>query len=86
MTDNELLMAMSNLFDKKLQPIENKITSIELCLENQVFPRLQNIEACYTGTFNRYKDGVSEIDALKEDVSILKQVVSEHSVKLRNFA
>lgn len=43
MTDSELLMAISNLFDKKLKPIENKITAIELTLENQIFPRLQNM-------------------------------------------
>ncbi len=86
MTDNELLMAMSNLFDKKLKPIENKISSIELTLENQIFPRLQNIESCYTSTFKRYKNGVSEIESLKEDMSILKQVVSEHSNTIKNLA
>lgn len=44
MTDNELLLALSNLFDKKLKPIENRLTNIELSLENDVRPRLQNIE------------------------------------------
>lgn len=86
MTDNELLMAISNLFDKKLKPIESKITAIELTLENQIFPRLQNIESCYTGTFNRYKNGISELEALREDMSIMKQVVSEHSKRLQNMA
>lgn len=86
MTDNELLMAISNLFDKKLKPIETKINAMELTLENQIFPRLQNIESCYTGTFNRYKNGVSDMEALSEDVSILKKVVAEHSQKLNNMA
>lgn len=86
MTDIELLMAISNLFDKKLKPIESKITAIELTLENQIYPRLQNIEACYTGTYNRYKNGVSELDALREDMSIIKQVVSEHSKAIQNMA
>ncbi len=86
MTDNELLIAISNLFDKKLKTIEDKITAIELTLENQIFPRLQNIESCYTGTFNRYKQGVSDMEALKEDMSIVKHVVAEHSMKLNQFA
>lgn len=86
MTDNELLLAMSNLFDKKLKPIENKITAIELTLENEIFPRLQNIESCYTGTYNRYKNGVSELETMREDMSIIKQVVSEHSKVLKNMA
>lgn len=86
MTDNELLIAMSNLFDKKLKPIEDKIAAIELTLENQIFPRLQNIESCYIGTFNRYKEGVSDMEALKEDMSIVKRVVAEHSMKLNQMA
>ena len=86
MTDNELLMAMSNLFDKKLKPIESKINMMQLAMENQIFQRLQNIEYCYTDTFNRYKNGVSEIESLKEDMSIVKNVVTEHSTKLKNLA
>ncbi len=86
MTDNELLVAMSNLLDKKLKPIEDKISAIELTLENQIFPRLQNIESCYTGTYSRYKQGVSDMEALKEDMSIVKHVVAEHSMKIKQMA
>ena len=86
MIDNELSVAMSNLLDKKLKPIEDKITAIELIMENQIFPRLQNIESCYTGTFNRYKQGVSDMEALKEDMSIVKHVVAEHSMKIKQMA
>ena len=56
MTDNKLLLAISTLFDKKLKPIEQRLTNIELTLENEVKPRLQNIEACYPSTFDRYKN------------------------------
>lgn len=50
MTDNELLLAMSNMMDKKLKPIQESITEIKLTQENDILPRLQNIEACYTST------------------------------------
>lgn len=128
MTDNELLLALSNLFDKKLQPIkediselkdrvasletkvislENRVASLEtkvisledkidtldtrtrrleLQLETQLIPRLQNIESCYTSTYNRYKSGVTQIEAIQEDVTILKTVVTEHSQKLQKIS
>ncbi len=59
MTDYELLLAMSDLLDKKLQPIKDDIQFLKLQNENDILPRLQNIEACYTSTYNRYKSGIS---------------------------
>ena len=52
MTDNELLLAMSEILDKKLQPIESRTKRIELLLENDILPRMQNIESCYTSTYS----------------------------------
>lgn len=47
MTDNELLLAISNMMDEifksNLAPIENRLTRIELTLENNILPRLQKI-------------------------------------------
>lgn len=73
MVDDEMLLAISNLFDIKLEPIKKDIADIRcelsyvklkvvdvenglsaqikrtnLILENDMPPRLQNIEACYT--------------------------------------
>ena len=51
MTDNELLFALSDMMDKKLdarlKPVEANIASIKMTLENNILPRLQNIESCY---------------------------------------
>ena len=50
MTDNELLLAISNMMDEKfkanLTPIENRLSRIELTLENDIKPRLNSIESC----------------------------------------
>ena len=54
--------------------------------ENEILPRLQNIEACYTSTFVRYKDGVIQIENLQTDVDVLKSVVSDHSLKLKSIS
>lgn len=91
MTDNELLLAISNMMDKKLDaklnPIENRIKRIEVdLLENNVIPRLNTIESCYTSTYDRYKDSVEDYENIKQDISIMKQVIREHSEKLQKLA
>ena len=86
MTDNELLLALSDLLDKKLKPINDKLKQIELTQENDILPRLQNIEACYTSTYRRYASGIEELEALKTDMEIVKAVVTEHSDKLKKIS
>lgn len=86
MTDNELLLAISEMLDKKLDarlnPIENRIKRIEVdLLESKVIPRLNTIESCYTSTFDRYKDSVEDYEAIKQDISIMRRVIKEHSEK-----
>ena len=86
MTDNELLLALSTLFDKKLKPIEQRLKSIELTLENDIKPRLNTIESCYTSTFDRYKDSVEGYETMQADIEIMKKVIAEHSEKLQKLA
>ena len=87
MTDNELLLAISDVMDKKLKPLENRMKRIEVDLiEDKILPRLNTIESCYTSTFDRYKDSVEDYEAIKQDVSIMKKVIQEHSQKLQNIS
>ena len=96
MTDNELLLAISEMLDKKLdselKPIKNDIHSIKndmhnikMFQENVILPRLNTIESCYTDTYNRYKNYADKIEAVFADVELLKKVVSEHSEKLQKI-
>ena len=90
MTNNELLLAISNIMDKKLDarmnPIENRLTNIELTLENNIVPRLQNIEACYTSTYDRYKNKADAIEAMQTDIDVMKNVIIEHSEMLQKIS
>lgn len=121
MTDDELLLAMSEMMDKKLDPINVRLDRIEesqqsmerrlqnvegrlqniefmqnktalavenltLTVENNILPRLQNLESCYTSTYERYAKGVGKIDGMYEDIGIIKNVVIGHSKKLQQFA
>lgn len=90
MTDNELLLALSNMMEEKLKanlaPIENRLTKIEITLENDILPRIQNIESCYTSTYERYKNNADKMEAVFTDLELLKKVVSEHSEKLKKIS
>ena len=97
MTDNELLLANSEIMDSKLkselQPLKNDIQSIKdevhqikLYQENVILPRLNTIESCYTDTYNRYRDYADKMDAAFADIELLKKVVTEHSEKLQKLA
>lgn len=87
---NEDLLAISQLLDNKLKsnlaPIENRLTNIELTLENNILPRLQNIESCYTSTYKRYQSGANQIEAMQKDIEVMKKVIAEHSEKIQKLA
>jgi hypothetical protein len=84
---NDDLLAISQLLDAKLKsnliPIENRLKRIEVRLENDISPRLQNIESCYTSTYERYQDYTEKMDAMQADIDIIKKIVIEHSEKLQ---
>ncbi|MCI8726598.1 MAG: hypothetical protein HFG66_10840 [Hungatella sp.] len=113
MSDNELLLAISSMMDKKLEPlqkdisklqdnvsdikvemrdikaemreIDTRIKRIEITQENEILPRLQNIEACYTSTYERYAEGADQIQNTMQDMTLIKKVVTEHSAKLKRI-
>lgn len=97
MTDHELLLAISEMMDTKLkseiQPLKNEIQAVKdevhhmkLYQENVMLPRLNTIESCYTGTYERYRNYADKMDAAFADIELLKKVVTEHSEKLQKLA
>ena len=118
---NEDLLAISNLLDSKLKPIENKLDNvenrldsvenkldsvenkldnvenrldsvenrldtIELTLENDIKPRLDTIESCYTDTYERYKNYADKMEGTFTDIEIMEKVIAEHSEKLQKIS
>lgn len=86
MTDNELLLAMAEVMDKKLEPIKKDVRDTRLILENDILPGLGTIESCYTSTYRRYASGINQLESIQSDVDILKKIVGEHSNKLHRLA
>jgi len=44
MTNNELLLSMSNLLDAKLKPLNDTVNKIDTTINEDVLPRIQNLE------------------------------------------
>ena len=90
MSDNELLLAVAELFDKKLetqlQPLRDDIRDIKLTLENNITPNIQLLAENYVPAAKRYEKGSTEIENLKVDIELIKKEIKEHSDKLNRIA
>lgn len=80
----ELKENVQNL-EKDMQDVKFRVKKIELTQENEILPRLNTIESCYTTTYDRYRDSVGEHETMKQDISVIKKVVAEHSEKLQKI-
>ncbi len=89
MSNNELLLAISGMLEpikNDLQELKTRVKKIEITQENHILPLLNDTVSCYTSTYDRYKDSVEDYESMKQDISILKSVVMEHSEKLNNIS
>ena len=68
---------------KEVDTLKTEILQIKLFQENIIMPRLNDIEVCYTSTYQRYKDHADRMEQTYEDVALLKKVVASHSEMLQ---
>ena len=47
MSDNELLLAISDMMDTKLKPVNDRLDKIEMTQEKDILPRLGKLEQSY---------------------------------------
>ena len=71
---------------RHLAELDSKVNILTQTQEEIILPRLQNIEACCTSTYDRYKSSVEDYHTMKQDISIIKQVVMLHSEKLQKIS
>lgn len=93
MTDNELLLAISNIMDKKIEPLKKDIeeikqeqTRINIIIENDIKRDIKMLAENYLPAAKRFDSESDKIEALESDVSLLKKVVTEHSEKLQKIS
>ena len=65
-----------------IKDLKDRVKNIELTQETVIIPRLNTIESCYISTYERYRSSVEDYDNIKQDISVLKGIVAEHSKKL----
>lgn len=73
---------LAKLQKEETESMREKGRLMEVSYENDMLPRIQNIESCYLSTFERYKTGAEQMDSVRTDVMMLKKVVAGHSEKL----
>lgn len=90
MSDSELLPALSDMMDKKLdaklQPIKDNIRSIKIDIENTIKPQIQLLAENYIPAARRFEEAATKVDLMQADIELLKKVVTEHSEKLQKIS
>ena len=89
MTNEELLVTMSNMMDQrldeKLEPlkkdmseVKDRVTNIELNIENDIRPGIITLCDAYGTQFDRYSISIESHEKMKTDIEVLKSIVSRH--------
>ena len=89
MTNEELLVAMSNMMDQrldeKLEPlkkdmseVKDRVTNIEFNIENDIRPGIITLCDAYGTQFDRYSISIESHEKMKTDIEVMKSIVSRH--------
>ncbi len=84
--DVEVLKGDVEVLKEDVSDLKIRVKKIELTQETQILPQLNTMQACYTSTYERYKVSVDDYETMKQDISVLKNVVEQHSEKLQLLA
>lgn len=76
---------LDNKIDSLREEMHRGFAEIHTILNTDISPRLKTIEDCYLKTFERYSEGAERQKKMEEDISVMKDVIQEHSVQLRKL-
>ena len=84
MLEEKDLQAIAALLDSKIEPINREIVSINMTLENRVFPAL---EALAEGqkTILETLAPKNRVEALEDEVAFLKQMIKTLASEVNNL-
>lgn len=94
MTDNEILLAIADIMDKKirselqseLQPLKDDLRDIKLHLENITDKNIQLHAENYVPSAKRYEKATAQIESIQADIDVMKSVIREHSERLQKIS
>lgn len=71
---------------KTRDSLQSQLTQINLTLEQNVVPRLNTIESCYVSTYERYSQGINQLESIQSDILVMKDVIMKHSTQLAKIS
>lgn len=97
MTDNELLLAISEIVEKRIkteteplktdiQQIKDEQTRINVIIENEIRSDIKLLAENYLPAAKRYEKATAQIEAMQTDIDVMKSVIREHSEKLQKIS
>ncbi len=75
-----------DVLEEQTRIVDSRLVRLEIIHETDVVPRLRSIESCYTDTYKRYQKSISDHEGMKQDIAIIKKVVTEHSIQLEQIS
>jgi len=76
---------MDQRLDEKLEPlkkdmseVKDRVTNIELNIENDIRPGIITLCDAYGTQFDRYSISIESHEKMKTDIEVLKSIVSRH--------
>lgn len=82
----ESIDAKFDNLDKRVSNLEDMVKVIKVdLLENDVIPRLSNIEECYTSTYERYRDGAERFEKEFDHIDTMDKTISKHSKQIQEL-
>ena len=79
---------LEDRFDKledRFDKLEGDVSLIKLQLEQDIVPRLTNIESCYVSTYERYVKTTERVEKYIEKQDLLTAIVLEHDRKFKQL-
>ncbi|MEH2951791.1 hypothetical protein VV089_02175 [Candidatus Merdisoma sp. JLR.KK011] len=97
MSDNELLLAISEIIEKKIkaeveplkldiQQIKDEQTRINLIIENEICTDIKLLLQNYLPAAKRYEKATAKIESMQSDINVMKSGIREHSEKLQKIS
>lgn len=89
MVDQKLKATMSDMMDQKLDEkleplkkdmseVKERVTNIELDIENDIRPGIITLCDAYGTQFDRYSISIESHEKMKTDIEVMKSIVSRH--------
>lgn len=72
--------------DERLDVLEQDLRNVKMHLENVTDRNIRLLSENYVPAAKRYEQAAEQMEAMQDDIDILKKAVAEHSAKLQKIS